>query len=117
LFSELKHKLLIRIHDKEKDVRQQAAIALMNFRPVNEEDEEDDSEENVNDALIDLMIRDPSSLVVLPILHCSRDYVRIYFGFYSSLFPIGKSAELFCTNYAKHQPPQLSLPSSPDSEM
>ncbi|PLW56608.1 hypothetical protein PCANC_01434 [Puccinia coronata f. sp. avenae] len=69
LFSELKHKLLIRIHDKEKDVRQQAAIALMNFRPVNEEDEEDDSEENVNDALIDLMIRDPSSEVRRTVLH------------------------------------------------
>ncbi|EFP74365.2 hypothetical protein PGT21_033556 [Puccinia graminis f. sp. tritici] len=69
LFSDLKHKLLIRIHDKEKDVRQQAAIALMNFRPVNEEDEEEDSEENVNDALIDLMMRDPSSEVRRTVLH------------------------------------------------
>ncbi|OAV89055.1 hypothetical protein PTTG_08565 [Puccinia triticina 1-1 BBBD Race 1] len=69
LFSDLKHKLLIRIHDKEKDVRQQAAIALMNFRPINEEDEEEDSEENVNDALIDLMIRDPSSEVRRTVLH------------------------------------------------
>jgi len=69
LFSNLKNKLLIRIHDKEKDVRQQAAIALMNFRPVNEEDEEDDSEENVNDALIDLMMRDPSSDVRRTVLH------------------------------------------------
>jgi hypothetical protein len=74
LFSDLKHKLLIRIHDKEKDVRQQAAIALMNFRPVNEEDEEEDSEENVNDALIDLMMRDPSSLVVYPILSYYPDH-------------------------------------------
>lgn len=74
LFSNLKNKLLIRIHDKEKDVRQQAAIALMNFRPVNEEDEEDDSEENVNDALIDLMMRDPSSLVLHPFFPCyTRD--------------------------------------------
>ncbi|KNF04259.1 hypothetical protein PSTG_02605 [Puccinia striiformis f. sp. tritici PST-78] len=68
LFSDLKHKLLIRIHDKEKDVRQQAAIALMNFRPINEEEEED-SEENVNDALIDLMMRDPSSEVRRTVLH------------------------------------------------
>lgn len=68
LFTDLKNKLLIRIHDKEKDVRQQAAIALMNFRPVDEE-EEDDDEENVNDALIDLMIRDPSSEVRRTVLH------------------------------------------------
>ncbi|KAI8454387.1 nuclear condensing complex subunit [Phakopsora pachyrhizi] len=63
LFSELKEKLMIRVHDKEKDVRQQAAMALMNFRPV------DDGEENVNDALIDLMIRDPSSDVRRTVLH------------------------------------------------
>lgn len=61
LFSELKSKLLVRSHDKEKDVRQQAAIALMNFRPVGEEEDDDEEEVNVNDALIDLMIRDSSS--------------------------------------------------------
>ncbi|EGG07031.1 uncharacterized protein MELLADRAFT_85909 [Melampsora larici-populina 98AG31] len=69
LFSELKSKLLIRSHDKEKDVRQQAAIALMNFRPVGEEEDEDEDEVNVNDALIDLMIRDPSSEVRRTVLH------------------------------------------------
>ncbi|EGG11613.1 uncharacterized protein MELLADRAFT_115273 [Melampsora larici-populina 98AG31] len=69
LFSELKSKLLVRSHDKEKDVRQQAAIALMNFRPVGEEEDEDEDEVNVNDALIDLMIRDPSSEVRRTVLH------------------------------------------------
>ncbi|KAG0147863.1 hypothetical protein CROQUDRAFT_90996 [Cronartium quercuum f. sp. fusiforme G11] len=69
LFSELKSKLLIRSHDKEKDVRQQAAIALMNFRPVGEEEEDEDDEVNVNDALIDLMIRDPSPEVRRTVLH------------------------------------------------
>ena len=54
----------MRARDKEAIVRQQAAIALMKFRPNGEEDEESDAdEESVNDALLDLMIHDPSPLV------------------------------------------------------